>query len=156
VTGCTNRSPTAADAIEDEVQEALAICGGDAIAALRIRLIANAFLEAEIDRLSAAVSSGFARGEVRKPARPNEAKEKIQPYASAETASITATSTANLPIVSPGKEQPIKASAPVVHSFSGSCDPVTTTTGFAPMPSILRSQVPYPWFPRFSSVSPVR
>ena len=49
--GCTNRSPTAADAIEDEVQEALAICGGDAIAALRITLIADAFLEAEIDRL---------------------------------------------------------------------------------------------------------
>src|ERR1700751_4727852 len=58
VTGCTDRSPIAADAIEDEVQEALAICGGGAIAALRITLIANAFLEAEIDRLSAAVSSG--------------------------------------------------------------------------------------------------
>jgi hypothetical protein len=50
----TNPSPTPADAIEDEVQEALAICGGDAIAALRITLIANAFLEAEVDRLSAA------------------------------------------------------------------------------------------------------
>ena len=62
----TNPSPTAADAIEDEVQEALAICGGDAIAALRITLIANAFLEAQVDRLSAAVSSGFARGKVRK------------------------------------------------------------------------------------------
>jgi hypothetical protein len=60
----TNPSPTAADAIE--VQEAVAICGGDAIAALRITLIANAFLEAEIDRLSAAVSSGFPRGRVRK------------------------------------------------------------------------------------------
>jgi hypothetical protein len=56
----TNSSPTAADAIEDEVQEALAICGGDAIAALRITSIANAFLEAEIDRRSAVVSSGFA------------------------------------------------------------------------------------------------
>jgi hypothetical protein len=54
-------SSTAADAIEDEVQEALAICEGDAIAALRITLIANAFLEAEIDRLSAAVSSGLSR-----------------------------------------------------------------------------------------------
>jgi hypothetical protein len=29
VTGCANRSPTAADAIEDEVQEAFAICGDD-------------------------------------------------------------------------------------------------------------------------------
>ena len=62
----TNPSQTAANAVEDKVQEALAICGGDAIAALRITLIANTFLEAEIDRLSAAVSSGFARGKVRK------------------------------------------------------------------------------------------
>jgi len=70
-----NPSPTAADAIEDEVQEALAICGGDAIAALRITLIANAFLEAEVDRLSAAVSSGFARGKVRKAPTSKKAKE---------------------------------------------------------------------------------
>ena len=76
MTGCANRSPTAADAIEDEVQEAFAICGGDAIAALIIILIANAFLEAEIDRLSAAVSSGVAPGKVRKARRPKEAKEK--------------------------------------------------------------------------------
>jgi len=48
------------------VQEALAICGGDAIAALRITLAANPFLEAEIDRLSTAVSFGFARGKVGK------------------------------------------------------------------------------------------
>jgi hypothetical protein len=74
VTGCANRSPTAADAIEDEVREAVAICGGGAIEALRITLIANAFLEAEIDRLSAAASSGFARGKVRK--APKEGKEK--------------------------------------------------------------------------------
>jgi hypothetical protein len=60
---------------QDEVQEALAICGGDAIAALRITLIANAFLEAEVDRLSAAVSSGFARGKVRKAPTSKKAKE---------------------------------------------------------------------------------
>src|SRR6478735_12435399 len=71
----TNPSPTAADAIEDEVQEALTICGGDAIAALRITLIANAFLEAEIDRLSAAVSSGFARGKVKKAPREGKGKK---------------------------------------------------------------------------------
>jgi hypothetical protein len=45
-------------------------CGDDVIAALRITLIANAFLEAEIDRLSAAVSSGFACG------KPKEGKKK--------------------------------------------------------------------------------
>ena len=48
--------PTAADVIED--------VRGDAVAALRITLIANAFPKAEIDRLSAAVSFGFARGKV--------------------------------------------------------------------------------------------
>ena len=60
MTGCTNRSPTVADAIEDEVQEALAIRGDDAVAALRITLIADAFLEAEIDRLDdTAATSNF-------------------------------------------------------------------------------------------------
>ena len=49
---------------------------GDAVAALRITLIADAFLEAEIDRLSAAVSSGFARGKVRKVPKSKEGKEK--------------------------------------------------------------------------------
>jgi hypothetical protein len=74
----TNASPTAADPIEDEVQEALAICGGDAMR-LRITLIANAFLEAEVDRLSAAVSSGFARGKVRKAPTSKKAKENKTP-----------------------------------------------------------------------------
>ena len=61
-----NSDQPSSDALNDEVQEALAICGGDALTALRITLIANAFLEAEIDRLSAAVSSGFARGRIGK------------------------------------------------------------------------------------------
>jgi hypothetical protein len=76
VTSCTSGPPTAADAIEEEVHEFLAICEGDAVAALRITLIANAFLKAEIDRLSAAVSSGFARGKVRKAPTSKEIKEK--------------------------------------------------------------------------------
>jgi hypothetical protein len=63
VTGCANRSSTAANAIEDELSQFAAVT---LIAALRITLIANAFLKAGIDRLSAAVSSGFARGKVRK------------------------------------------------------------------------------------------
>jgi hypothetical protein len=39
---------------------------GDVRAALRAMLIANAYLEAEIGRLTEAVSSGFARGRMRK------------------------------------------------------------------------------------------
>jgi hypothetical protein len=38
--------------------------------------MANACLEAEIDRLSAAVSSGFTLGKVRKAPKPKEGKEK--------------------------------------------------------------------------------
>jgi len=70
------RGPTAADAIEDEVHDVLAICEGDAVAPLRITLIANAFLKAEIDRLSAAALSGFARGKVRKATLAKEAKRR--------------------------------------------------------------------------------
>ena len=54
------------DVIEDEVRQALSICGGDPIKALRITLIANAFLEARIDQLEATVSSGYARRKPRK------------------------------------------------------------------------------------------
>ena len=63
----TNASPTSAGAIEDEVQEALAICGGDAIAALRITMIANAFLEA------------FARRKVKTPLTSKKGKENKTP-----------------------------------------------------------------------------
>jgi hypothetical protein len=51
--------------LEIEIQEAIDVCGGDARAALRATFIANMFLESEVDRLTAAVSSGFARGRVR-------------------------------------------------------------------------------------------
>jgi hypothetical protein len=67
---CRQRT-SAADVLEGEGKLSQ-FCGGDAVAASGI----NAFLEAEIDRLSAAVSSGFARGKVRKPPRPKEGKEK--------------------------------------------------------------------------------
>ena len=50
-----------AQEIEDDMKEALALCGGDPMKALRITLIANAFLEAQIDHLSAAMSRDFAR-----------------------------------------------------------------------------------------------
>ncbi len=54
-------APSAATVFEDEVQEALSLCGGDPMKALRITLIANAFLEAQIDHLSAAMSRDLAR-----------------------------------------------------------------------------------------------
>ena len=52
--------------LEAEVDEAIATCGGDVRAALRATLIANAYLEAEIERLTESISIGFARGRIRK------------------------------------------------------------------------------------------
>jgi hypothetical protein len=52
--------------VEAEIDEAIATCGGDVRAALRATLIANAYLEAEIERLTEAISTGFARGRMRK------------------------------------------------------------------------------------------
>ena len=53
--------------LEADVDAAVAICGGDQRAALRATLVANAYLEAEVERLTEAISTGFARGRIRKP-----------------------------------------------------------------------------------------
>jgi hypothetical protein len=53
-----------AAAVEAEVEEAIALCGGDVRAALRATLIANAYLQDEVDRLAGAASAGFARRRV--------------------------------------------------------------------------------------------
>lgn len=53
--------------VEMEVEQALAICGGDPLAALRATLIANAFLERRVELLLAGQSAGYARGRVKKP-----------------------------------------------------------------------------------------
>jgi hypothetical protein len=52
--------------LEAEVEEAIATCGGDVRAALRATLTTNTYLEAEIERLTEAISTGFARGRMRK------------------------------------------------------------------------------------------
>ena len=57
----------AAVLLEADVDAAIAICGGDPRAALRATLVANAYLEAEVQRLTEAISTGFARGRIRKP-----------------------------------------------------------------------------------------
>ena len=53
--------------IDQEVAQALSVCGGDPLKALQITLIANAFLEARIDQLIAEASAGFSRGRVKQP-----------------------------------------------------------------------------------------
>ena len=50
-----------AQAVDDDVRQALELCGGDAIRALRITLIANAFLVEENEKLKSQISAGFTR-----------------------------------------------------------------------------------------------
>jgi hypothetical protein len=51
-----------AASLEAEVDDAIATCGRDVRAALRATLIANAYLEAELERLTEAISTSLARG----------------------------------------------------------------------------------------------
>ena len=50
-----------AQAVDDDVRQALELCDGDAIRALRITLIANEFLQEENDKLKRQVSPGYRR-----------------------------------------------------------------------------------------------
>jgi hypothetical protein len=50
-----------AEELAEGVRQAIAHAGGDAIQALRITLIENAFLTEENERLQAHVSKGFVR-----------------------------------------------------------------------------------------------
>jgi hypothetical protein len=50
------------DELEAATDEAIALCGGDARAAVKALLIANAYLEDELAMAVPAVSYGFSRG----------------------------------------------------------------------------------------------
>jgi hypothetical protein len=49
-------------ALDAAVDAAIAACGGDAHSAVRALIVANNYLEAEVQRLAEAVSSAFTRG----------------------------------------------------------------------------------------------
>ena len=53
------------DVLQQAMEGAIAACEGDARAAVRALLIANSYLEAEVERLAEAVSRGYARGRIR-------------------------------------------------------------------------------------------
>jgi hypothetical protein len=65
---------TTPDELEEAVARAIFECEGNPVAAVRVLLVANACLEAEVDRLAEAVSKGYARGRV----RPKTAQEPDQ------------------------------------------------------------------------------
>jgi hypothetical protein len=68
--GCSSApGPGAAASLEAEAVEAIAIRGADVHAALQATPIAKACLEAEVGRLTKAISTRFARGRLCKPFR---------------------------------------------------------------------------------------
>jgi hypothetical protein len=71
-----NQQPDA-DQLEAATDEAIAACGGDAREAVKALIVANAFLETDLEKLRAAVSMGYARGKLFDEARtlPQERKD---------------------------------------------------------------------------------
>jgi hypothetical protein len=53
-----------ADELEAAADHAIAACGGDAREAVKALIIANQFLETNLEKLGAAVSTGYARGKL--------------------------------------------------------------------------------------------
>jgi hypothetical protein len=53
------------DELETAVDQAIAVCGGDMRAAVRALIVANNFLESEVEELMKAVSHAYARGRFR-------------------------------------------------------------------------------------------
>jgi stage V sporulation protein SpoVS len=51
-----------ANRLEEAADEAIAVCGGDARHAVKALIVANGYLETEVQELRAAVSIGYARG----------------------------------------------------------------------------------------------
>ena len=51
--------PASLDAAADQ---AIAACGGDAREAVKALIVANDFLEAQLDEIRSSVSAGYARG----------------------------------------------------------------------------------------------
>jgi len=65
-------APLAPNLLEAAVEQAIAICDGDVLAALRATLVANSFLMDEVERLTKEVSVGFARGRISPAQRTSE------------------------------------------------------------------------------------
>jgi hypothetical protein len=53
-----------ADQLEAAADQAIAACNGDAREAVKAVIVANHFLETELEKLRAAVSTGYARGKL--------------------------------------------------------------------------------------------
>ena len=55
-------SPSPTDTLEAAADQAIAAYGGDAREAVKALIVVNNFLEAQVAKLQASVSTGYARG----------------------------------------------------------------------------------------------
>ena len=62
-----NQQPDDADQLEAAADQAIAACGGDVREAVKALIVANHFLETDLEKLRAAVSMGYARGKLFEP-----------------------------------------------------------------------------------------
>jgi hypothetical protein len=53
-----------ADQLEAAADQAIAACGGDARETVKALIVANHFLETDLEKLKAAASMGYARGKL--------------------------------------------------------------------------------------------
>jgi 3-methyladenine DNA glycosylase/8-oxoguanine DNA glycosylase len=56
-----------ADQLQAAADEAIAACGGDARKAVKALIVANHYLETDLEKLKAAASMGYARGKLFEP-----------------------------------------------------------------------------------------
>ena len=59
-----SRNYSHAEQLEAAADQAIAACGGDTREAIKALIVANHFLETELEKLRAAVSTGYARGQL--------------------------------------------------------------------------------------------
>jgi hypothetical protein len=63
MTASPNRQSDA-DQLEAAVDQAIAACGGDAREAVKALIVANQYLETDLEKLKAAASTGYGRGQL--------------------------------------------------------------------------------------------
>ena len=59
-----NPEQSDADQLDAAADQAIAACGGDARGAVKALIVANHFVETELEKLRASVSTGYARGKL--------------------------------------------------------------------------------------------
>jgi len=73
LSGMSSPAPTTeqsdADQLEAAADQAIATCGGDAREAVKALIVANHYLETDLEKLKAAASMGYGRGKLMEEAK---------------------------------------------------------------------------------------